>query len=314
MKPLQLAASRSVFLTLLKVSLLGLIAGPVVASASPDQPTAPASVIANISTRLLAEQGDDVIVTEFVVQGTGTEYMILRALGPSLSSFGILGALRNPTMTLFDARGRVLDANDDWVNSPDKDAIIATGIAPTDNRESAIVHTFAPGIYSVVTRGVRGGTGVALAEVYLLSTSNQTTEISGIGTRGFVSTADNVIISGFIMTGTGSLNTLVRALGPSLAASGIPGALVDPALELHDSNGALIAANDNWRDTQEAEIIATGLAPANDLESAIVATLPPGAYTGVVYGVNNLTGTGFVQFYSLAEPPRELNPAPIFRR
>jgi len=291
---------------LVRFTLVALATREVVADQPPE--------IANISSRLLAERGDDVIVTEFAVQGTGTEYVILRGLGPSLRPFGIPNPLRDPTMTLLDERGRILDSNDDWVDSPDKDAIIATGLAPSDDRESAIVHTFSPGIYTAVVRGVRNGTGVAIAELYRLSTPDETTLISGLGTRGFVSTGDKVMISGVILTGSDSLGVLVRALGPSLAAVGIPGALADPTLELHDGNGALIASNDNWRDTQEAEIEATGLAPDDDLESAIVSTLSPGAYTSVVMGVNGTTGTGFVQFYSLATPGPELNPAPIIRR
>ena len=158
--------------------------------------------------------------------------MNLRDIGPSLSNFGVTDPLQDPTMRLFDARGRVLDSNDNWVDSPDKDAIIATGLAPTDDRESAIVHTFVPGLYTVVVRGVRRTTGVALSEVYRLSTSDKTTAISGIGTRGLVSTGEHVIISGMIIVGTDPLPVLVRALGPSLADFGISGALADPTLEL----------------------------------------------------------------------------------
>ena len=286
---------------LLIFGLLALVSGPE---------RARASNIINMSTRILAETGDDVIVMEFVVRGSGTKYMILRGIGPSLIGFGIPDALRDPVMTLLDARGSILDSNDNWVDSPDKEAIIATGIPPTDRRESAIVHTFAPGIYTVVVRGVRGTTGVALAETYDLSSSDQTTVISGIGTRGFVSIADHVIISGVIVAGSAPLPVLLRALGASLGDVGISAPLADPVLELHDGNGALIALNDNWRDLQEAEIVATGLAPDNDRESAIVATLAPGAYTAIVGGLNKTTGTGFVQFYSLAARVRELNPAP----
>ena len=286
-----------------------LVAGATCAVVA-DQP----AEFANISSRLLAERGDDIIVTEFAVLGTGTEYVILRALGPSLRPFGIINPLRDPTMTLLDERGRILDSNDDWVDSPDKDAIIATGLAPSDDREPAIVHTFSRGIYTAIVRGVRNGTGVALAELYGLSTSDETTSISGLGTRGFVGTADNVIISGVIISGIGSVPVLTRALGPSLAAAGISAPLADPTLELHDANGALIASNDNWKDTQEAEIEATGLAPDDDLESAILATLSPGPYTAVMIGVNGATGTGFVQFYSLTNRGLELDPAPIIRR
>jgi hypothetical protein len=123
------------------------------------------------------------------------------------------------------------------------------------------------------------------------------------------------MISGVIFTGNTPVPLLVRSLGPSLTDAGISGALADPTLELHDINGTLIASNDNWRDTQEAEIELTGLAPGNDLESALILTLQPGAYTTVVRGLGETVGIGFVQFYSLANSgPPELNPAPIIRR
>jgi hypothetical protein len=108
---------------------------------------------------------------------------------------------------------------------------------------------------------------------------------------------NDVLVSGAIIQDGGAV--LLRVLGPSLANVGVAQVLADPTLELRDGNGALIASNDNWRDTQEAEIIATGLAPANPVESAIVATLAPGVYTAIVRGVNNATGIGYVQFYSL---------------
>jgi len=270
--------------------------------------------IANISTRIRCEKRDAVVVTEFAVQGTGTKYVILRALGPTLGHNGVKHALHNPTLMLLDDQGNILDRNDDWVDSPDKDAIIATGIPPPDDRESAIVYTLSPGIvYTSVERGVHLETGIALAEVYDLQASDPSTVISAIGTRGEVLAGDDVLISGTILTGTSPVEILIRVLGPSLAAAGISHALPDPLLELHGTNGEIIAINDNWRETQEAEIIATGLPPDNDLESALIATLPPGAYTTVVRGVNDTAGIGFVQYYSLAVPVPgpELNPAPI---
>lgn len=300
----------------LKISLSLTLVASVTYSVRADTPSS--TQIANISSRVLCETQDAVTVTEFAVRGPGTEYFILRALGPSLAQFGVPGVLKNPTLTLLDARGRVIDFNDNWVDSPDKDAIIATGIPPTDDRESAIVQTLSRGIYTSVVRGVHNGTGIDLSEVYRLSSSDEATLITSIGTRGFVSTGDNVLISGFIVTGTDPFPMLIRVLGPSLTSAGIPGALADPVLELHNANGDIIASNDNWRDTQEAEIIATGLPPENDLESALVVALSPGAYTVVVRGLGDTEGIGFVQYYSLdirgqALGP-QLNPAPIIRR
>jgi hypothetical protein len=276
-------------------------------------PTAPA-LIANISSRLQAEKSDAVAVNEFSVQGSGTKYVILRALGPSLRN-GIPDALRNPTLTLLDAQGNILGFNDNWVDSPDKDAIIATGLAPGDNRESAIVHTLSPGIYTSVVRDKRNRSGTTVTEVYDLQSFESSIYFSAVGTRGDILTGDNVLISGDILIGTGPIPVLVRALGPSLAAAGVSRVLADPTLELHDGNGILIASNDNWIDSpQKDAIIATGLAPDDNQESALIVTLPPGAYTAVVFGVSSTTGIGFLQTYSLANPGPELDPAPIIRR
>jgi hypothetical protein len=129
-------------------------------------------------------------------------------------------------------------------------------------------------------------------------------ELANISTRGKVETGDDVLIGGIIVVGSDPQKVIVRAIGPSLGDAGVVGALQDPTLELHNSNGILIASNDNWRDTQEAEIIATGVPPTSDLESAVVATLqasPSGnGYTAIVRGANGTTGVALVEVYALA--------------
>lgn len=122
--------------------------------------------------------------------------------------------------------------------------------------------------------------------------------LAKISTRGFVDTADNVLIGGFIL-GSGSSDVIVRAIGPSLTGLGLAGALKDPTLELYDGFGALITSDDNWKESQQAEIEATGIPPSDDLESALVATLPSGSYTAIVRGQNGTTGVGLVEIYSL---------------
>ena len=106
------------------------------------------------------------------------------------------------------------------------------------------------------------------------------------------------MIGGFIIRAQ-SARVVVRAIGPSLGSFGVPDALPDTFLELRDSSGSIIASNDDWRSTQEQEIIGTGLAPTNDKESAIIATLNPGAYTGIVRGKDDLTGVALVEVYGL---------------
>jgi hypothetical protein len=134
-------------------------------------------------------------------------------------------------------------------------------------------------------------------EVYDLDPKNSL--LANISARGKVETADNVMIGGFIIGGADPTKVIVRAIGPSLTTKGIQQPLADPILELHDGNGDIISTNDNWRSTQQAEVIATGIPPTDDRESAIVATLQPGSYTAIVRGLNSTTGVALVEVYNL---------------
>jgi hypothetical protein len=268
--------------------------------------------LANISSRVYCQTRDAVIVTEFIAYGSGNESFVLRGIGPSLAEFGIPDPLQDPTLRLLDVRGNKLDHNDNWMDNPDKDEIENVALAPTNDLESAIIDTVGPGIYTSVVQGNHHGEGTALSELFDLFDGDL--QLSAVGTRGFVGTDDEALISGVIVTGNEPLSLLVRGIGPSLTDAGLPDALANPTLELFLSNGDLIF-NDNWREGgQEAEIIASGLAPANDLESAVLVTVNPGAYTTVVKGLGGGTGLGFVQWYSLDAPIRELKPAPLLRR
>ena len=273
---------------------------------------AQAGRLVNLSTRALCKTGDAVLVNEFILQGTGNETVVLRGIGPSLADLGVPDALEDPTSSLLNARGRTLDANDNWMDNPNADRIVAVGLQPTDPLESAMIDPLRHGTYTFVEQGTHRVQGVALPEIYDLSDGGL--QLSAVGTRGLVSTEDNVMISGFIIADSSPISLLIRALGPSLADAGLHRVLPDPLLELHDGDGNLIFSNDNWRDTQEAEIEATGLAPTNDLESAMVVDLFPGKYAAVFSGVDETIGLGFLQIYSLDLPIRELNPDPIIRR
>jgi len=144
---------------------------------------------------------------------------------------------------------------------------------------------------------VGGSTGIGVVEAYDLGLAANS-KLANISTRGLVQTGDDVLIAGTIVLGQTSQKVIVRAIGPSLD---VAGKLEDPTLELRDGNGGLLAANNNWRSDQEAEIIATTIPPANDAESAIVSTLPANgaSYTAIVRGVNNTTGIAVVEVYAL---------------
>ena len=231
----------------------------------------------------------------FIIDGVVGKKVALRAIGPSLTAAGVIGALADPVLQLVDSTGNVIASNDSW-NVPGQE-IESYGLAPTDPREAALVATLVPGNYSAIVSGKGASSGVGLFELYDLDAD--TGRVANISTRSRVETGDNVMIGGFILTGTTSNQVIVRAIGPSLLAKGVTDALLDPTLELYDSNGNLLGFNDNWRSTQEAEIIATTVAPTDDREAAIVASLPPGAYSAVIRGVNDTTGVALVEVYAL---------------
>jgi hypothetical protein len=174
---------------------------------------------------------------------------------------------------------------------------LATGDAPPDEHECAILATLNPGGYTAVLHGLNRSTGVALFELYDLDP--QSSKIANISTRGNVGIADNVMIAGFIVGGDQPTNVIVRALGPTLTDFGVNGALADPTLELHDDNGTIIAQNDDWKLAQQTAIQNSGYAPSKDAEGAIMATLQPGNYSAIVRGKNNTTGVALVEVYNL---------------
>jgi len=263
----------------------------------PTEPGTPAQAL-NISTRLRAQTGDNVIIAGFILVGDNPRQVLLRAIGPSLEQADINDPLQDPVLELHAADGTRIAFNNSWRYSQEA-AIIATGIPPTDDREAAILATLAPGSYTAIIRGRRSTSGVAVAEVYDLSESGSG-ELANISTRGFIDRGEDVMIAGFILAGgSGSSTVLLRGIGPSLTAAGLEQPLADPTLELHDSNGIVIAFNDNWRDTQQAEIEATGLPPVDDHEAAIVAALPPGQYTAVLAGGAGGSGIGLVEVYKV---------------
>jgi hypothetical protein len=255
--------------------------------------------LANVSTRLPVGTGDNALIAGFIITGSQDKKVIIRAIGPSL---GLAGRLANPTLELFSGQTS-LGFNDDWMNSSpaDRQAIIDSGIPPTNNLESAIVRTLpaspSGSVYTAVVRGLNNSTGIAVVEVYDLDRAANS-KLANISTRGFVQTGDNVLFAGTIVLGQTSQKVIVRAIGPSLT---ITGKMADPTLQLMDANGTQVAANNNWRSDQEVDIIASNVAPTNDAESALVATLSGNGsnYTVIVRGAANTTGIAVVEMYAL---------------
>jgi hypothetical protein len=257
------------------------------------------SCLINVSTRLHILTGERVLIGGFIVTGSESKRIALRALGPSLANAGLSGVLADPVLELHADDGSLIATNDNWQTDVAAFELTAYGIGPTNANEAATVQTLAPGAYTAIVRGKNNSTGIGLVEMYdLTETTNSL--VANISTRGFVDTGDNVLIGGFIVGAGSSGNVVVRALGPSLTNAGISGALADPLLEVHDSNGETIKTNDNWQaDASAGEIQAAGLAPGNVKEPAILSPLSPGAYTTVVRGQGSSTGVALVEAYNL---------------
>ncbi len=267
----------------------------------------------NISTRLNVQTGDNALIGGFIATGTASKKVVVRAIGPSLSNFGISAPLQDPTLELRSPNGSLIASNDNWkindqTNQSQQAAVQASGLAPTDDRESVLMAELAPAGYTAVVRGKNNTTGVGLVEIYDV---NQTADsrLANISTRGNLESSDSFMIAGVIIgSGNGAAKVLARVLGPSLTAFGITNALPDPYVDIRDLNGTRVAFNDDWKVregniiSQQAEIEATGIPPSDDLESAVIVTLPVGNYTAITSSFGTAavqTGVAIIEVYNL---------------
>ncbi len=260
---------------------------------------APVSRLINLSTRLRVETGDNIGIAGFVITGGGNKRLLIRAAGPSLGAFGVTSPLADPVLVLKNSAGATIQQNDNW-KSTQQAEIMASGFAPTNDLESAMVVSLGAGSYTALVSGNGGGSGVGIVEVYDLDpvSDANSARLINVSTRGRVQTGENVMIGGFVLGGFEPRKVVVRGIGPALTAFGVPGALQNPIIQLI-SGPTTLAVNDDWRATQQAEIIASTFPPTDNRESAIVATLPPGPYTVIVSGLGDTSGVGLVEIYEL---------------
>ena len=270
-------------------------------SASPTP--APPAQAQNLSTRLAVGTGENQGIAGLIIRGSGSKKVIIRAIGPTLAQEGVQGVLEDPVLELRGPDGSLLFTNDNWRQDQEQE-VKDSGIPPRDDRESAIVATLEPNNYTAIISGKNGSTGVGLIEIYDLD-SDGASRLANLSTRGAVGTSDSVIIAGFILgNNEGNADLIVRGIGPSLAARGVANTLQDPTLELRDRDGAVVFSNDNWQDNeaQAATISSRGLAPTDERESGIAASLAPAAYTAILAGRNGSTGVGSVEIYVTEQP------------
>ncbi len=263
----------------------------------PPSPTGNAQIV-QLSTRGSVGTGDKVMIGGFIIQGsTATKKVIIRAIGPSLSDFGVVGALQNPVLELHDVSGALIQSNDDWRESQEQE-IIDTTVPPTNDLESAIVADLVAGNYTAIVSGAAGGTGVALVEVYDLDPENG--KLANISTRAHVDTGDNALIGGFIVKGPQSQKNVIRALGPSLTSSGVIDALANPTLDLFNAEGGLLQSNDDFNTNRDAGVIrGYNLGLLNAYESGLYFEGAPGNFTAVLKGANGSSGVGLVEIYGV---------------
>jgi hypothetical protein len=258
----------------------------------------------NIATRARVQADPNALIGGFIVTGSAPKKIVIRALGPSLGNSGVTDFLSDPVLELYDSTGQLVTSNDDWQQAVNATAI-PVSLQPQQSAESVVLATLAPGAaYTAVVRGKGASAGVALVEIYDLNPDDGSI-LANISTRALVGTGNDVVIGGVIVgDGTANSGVIVRALGPSLSQAGVSNALADPMLELHDGNGSTIASNDDWKTrsdgtSQQAEIEATNIPPANDSESALLVTLPAGNYTAILSGKTNTTGVALIEAYNL---------------
>lgn len=254
------------------------------------------------------DAGDNAGIGGFIITGNVPKHVVVRALGPSLTGFGFptSALLADPVLEIHGPNSFGTITNNNWKDNQQAQ-LQADGLAPTSDLESAVDATLPPGSYTALVRGNAGTApaGIALVEVYDLDTS-ATSKLGNLSTRAFVGTGSNVVIAGFILGNKpGNDRIVIRGIGPSLSAFGVPNPLPDPTLELRDQNGNLLRSNNDWQDdsAQAGEITAANLAPSNPKESAIAASLPPGPYTAILAGLNNGTGVGLVEVYDRGAGP-----------
>jgi hypothetical protein len=264
-------------------------------------PGTDASHLANISTRMKVSTGQNVLIGGFIIKGTQSKTLVLRAIGPSLSRVGVSNVLDDPTLEVHDSTGGVIASNDDWsTDNPQAAQIQQLGLAPTEDYESALLVTLDPGSYTAVVSGSGNTSGVGLVEAYEVDSNS--TRLVNISTRGQVATVNEPMIGGLIVQGSSGKKVIIRALGPSLGTgvNGVEGALADPTLELRDASGNLVAFNDDWgTSSQVAEILASTIPPVNPLEAAIVAPLGTGNYTAIVRSADGSPGVALVEVFDL---------------
>jgi hypothetical protein len=267
--------------------------------------TVPAARLANVSVRSGAGTGDQTLIVGLAVGGTGSKNVLVRGIGPGLTQFGVPGALADPQLRLFNAAGTQINLNEDWGGGATLSAAftaVGAFALPAASKDAALLVPIAAGAYTAQITAA-SGTGVALLEAYDSDATPATARLVNISARTQVGSGENVLVIGFVITGSGSNRILLRAVGPGLTQFGVGGVLADPQLRLFNAAGVQTDLNNDWGGTAAlttafAQSGAFGL-PAGSRDAALIVNLPAGAYTAQVSGIADTTGVALVEVYEL---------------
>jgi hypothetical protein len=273
----------------------------------------PTSRLVNISCRAQVGTGSNILIVGFVVGGagtSGTEPLLVRGSGPALVPFGVAGTLTDPQLQLYSG-STVLGTNNGWGgNSQIASTAASVGAfawANSSSHDSALLESLSGGAYTAQIAGQSGDTGVALAELYDATPAGaytaSTPRLVNISARVQVGTGGNILIAGFVIGGSASETVLIRASGPALVPFGVAGTLSDPQLQLYSAS-TLLASNSGWSGSTvianaAASVGAFAWTNPSSNDSAILVTLPPGAYTAQVSGAGGDSGVALVEVYEV---------------
>ena len=266
--------------------------------------------LANISTRGRTGVGDQVLIAGFIISGNTPRQVLVRAVGPALTDFGVTGTLGNPRFEIYRGNTKIAESND-WGSESDADQVAAKSptvgafALPRTGKDAALLVTLDPGAYTAVVSGVADTTGVTLVEVYDAGDMQAgTPKLYNISSRGYVGTDDQILIAGIIVGGNAPKKLLVRAVGPTLGTLGLAGSLSDPVLTIYNGS-TVISQNDDWGGDPAHAALSKSLGafdlPANSKDASLLITLAPGVYTAQVTGKNGAQGIALVEVYDAGD-------------